>query len=163
MADALQEAAVRRIAYLASVAPVRPQNSPFAHEWEPSPADLSALRIAKEALSSPDALLLLAQKGALIAAHVEAVAAATPELLGDIRVRALEAIARMDKPPSYAAQQQLAILLGQDMNGSLAQTSANQAAYVQGDGEKSPPPPRRESASAQSERHLTDMQRLESP
>lgn len=163
-ATAIRNAAVSQIMYLASVAPVKPESWPLGAEWKPTPADLTKLRRSTEALNLSAAEVIdLAASNAITLDHVRALEAVKPAMLASIREQLLMSLSAMDgKRPPYAVRQSLSMLLGQDLDGSMATLATNQAAYASVP-EAKPPAPRREGSGDRPSRYLTETQKASEP
>lgn len=166
LANGVQMTTARAAQYLATKLPPK-DVTPFAEDdREPSDAELAPFRTALSVIESPVLLMQLASTGQLTTDHVEAVQAVYPALLQDMRVRTMEALARAGTKPPFAVRQSLSILLGQDLDGSMAQLASNQAVYAAGGADKPAPPRRpssRESTPSTADNYRPPSQRMESP
>lgn len=166
LANGVQMTTARAAQFLATKLPPK-DVTPFAEDdREPTDAELAPFRTALSVIESPVLLMQLASTGQLTTDHVEAVQAVYPALLQDMRVRTMEALARAGTKPPFAVRQSLSILLGQDLDGSIAQLASNQAVYAAGGADKPAPPRRpssRESTPSTADNYRPPSQRMESP
>lgn len=130
-AQALQVAAARGVAFLASKVPTQ-KMTPLGKPREPSQQEAWQFSRYYDAVNKPTSILKHAAAGTLTPMDVEAVKAVHPELFAHMQAAALEKVmAHKGQPLPYRARLMLSMLLGQDLDGTMSRESlqANQAIY----------------------------------
>jgi hypothetical protein len=130
--QAMSIASARALSFLASKVPQAPNRGLWGQKWTPSQAEIAKFGRYYEAANKPLAILKQAAAGTLTPEAIEAVSTIYPQLMDKIRASALSKAASRTTPPPYHARQALGMLLGQDVDGSMAPASiaANQATHA---------------------------------
>jgi hypothetical protein len=121
-------ASTRALTFLASKLPQPPANRGlWGQKWTPSPAEIAKFNRYYRAANRPLTILKDAARGTLTSEAVEAVSTIYPELMDQIRAAALAKAASHTRPPPYRGRMALAMLLGQDIDGTLSPASIQAA------------------------------------
>jgi hypothetical protein len=130
--QAMSIVSARALSFLASKVPQAPNRGLWGQKWTPSQAEIAKFGRYYEAANNPLAILKQAAAGTLTPEAIEAVSTIYPQLMDQIRSSALSRAASHTTPPPYRARQALGMLLGQDVDGSMAPAAvaANQATHA---------------------------------
>lgn len=130
-AQAMQVQRAQQVAFLASKAPPQPKAGPLGPALKPNKEQQWKFARYYDAVNEPTSILKRAAAGTLTPMDVEAVRETAPQLYQSMVTAALaKATAHKGQLP-YRSRQALALLTGQDMDGTMKPESiqANQLAY----------------------------------
>lgn len=126
VAQAMQTTAVRAVTYLAAQVPATPKVGPFGPQLKPSPEQVAVFARSWEAVYQPLSVLRHLQAGTLTPQHVAALQAVHPQLLAEMRAKAIDQLAAKPGMP-YRARLMLSLFLGTDLDGTMRPASILQA------------------------------------
>lgn len=132
-AEKIEAKIITAAQYLASIRP-RPVVGAMGKPLPLSAASVAEYETTKAVVEHPMDALKLASEGRLMARHVAALEAVWPQVLQQMRVSALDALAGVQaegKTPSFRVLQQLSVLMGADMTHTIASGAANQLSMMQ--------------------------------
>ncbi len=144
VAQVMQIRSAQTAAFLSSKLPPRPPRAPLGTQWKPPKSEQIRLQRVFQVVDKPLKVLQFAKEGTLTPEHVEALKAAWPSLYTHLQSRVLEALVeRGGGHLTYRSRMMLAMLMGQDLDGSLLGKAilANQAIYAQPSQKSEAPPP----------------------
>lgn len=128
VALSVQRTQARAVQFLATKLPEPPDFGPLAPKWEPSQAEQADFERVAAVVDDPLTVLRDAKEGTLTPDMVEALATVYPSQYVAIQSAVFNALMEHGAP-DYNARLMLSMLLGQDLDGSLASVSANQATF----------------------------------
>lgn len=128
-AQALQVTTARAVAFLASKLPVQGGAGPLAGKGAPGRSEISKFTRYYEAVQHPLSVLKQAAAGTLTPEAVEALQAVYPQLYEQMKATAVAKMAGRSNIP-YRQKLMLSMLVGQDLDGSMASAARNFALYA---------------------------------
>lgn len=128
-AQALQVTTARAVAFLASKLPVQGGAGPLAGKAAPSRSEISKFTRYYEAVQHPLSVLKQAAAGTLTPEAVEALQTVYPDIYEQVKATAIAKMAGRSNIP-YRQKLMLSMLVGQDLDGSMASAARNFALYA---------------------------------
>jgi hypothetical protein len=122
LADQLETAGARRIAYLASIIPRRPDAMSLAFGpdlWQPSDMEMRGWARSAAAIEDPYGVLERATHGAVTPEDAAAIRAVYPELLAEFTRQVSERLPELRKSLPYARRISLSILTGMPVDPAM--------------------------------------------
>lgn len=128
-AQALQIRTANAISFLASKLPQTGQAGPLAGKAAPNRADISKFTRYYEAVQKPLGVLKQAAAGTLTPEAIEALSVVYPKLYDQMRAQVVAKMGGRSNIP-YQQKLMLSMLVGQDLDGSMASAARNFAVYM---------------------------------
>lgn len=128
-AQALQVTTARAVSFLASKLPVQGGAGPLAGKGAPSRNEVSKFGRYYKAVQHPLSVLKQAAAGTLTPEAIEALQTVYPQLYEQMKATAVAKMAGRSNIP-YRQKLMLSMLVGQDLDGSMASAARNFALYA---------------------------------
>lgn len=123
-ADRLETIAARRIEYLSSIIPRKPDIMGLQlsgpDKWQPSDMEMRSFARSVAAIEDPVGVFERASSGSVTSEDAKALQAVYPEMLRDWTTQVMTAASQAKKPVPYKNRVALSILTGQPLDPSLA-------------------------------------------